>query len=481
MAFQNGYVVPLNPIGATEIAQKLNDGEELSLLDKLGMFQIWSRQWRRHMTNDQNNIVSYVIDRTVSWGKGSFKACTANIIEGTEEYSGVGLPRRSYMRTIKQLENMGVITRKRSRDHVTITLNLNWNPEKAVILPITKRFQSGQKSQTGTSRSATQTLKKCHSGTQSTVVKNTIINNSSFADAQNDCDFPEDLENDFSGEEKELKGDAEILHPGARTAEDFVSGFSAAHDKIVADKRSAAKRSLTKKRPTVTDYEKIWKSAMAETYPTVTISGWGLKDKAAMKTAAKKWFSTGHTFGELIDWSVRHWPALRRKKFGWMDGGAPDAPSLHFFTSDKLRILLANAMMGEDLHQLANAKELDEVERRVLRGQSREEALVDIATGRVVGITRKENAKAVVEAKNENAKARMNNQKAEVARNQALAAAKLGELADRGIKIKTGGSEAKGKPEQKPMVETIPDYDEKRKAAVAARFKKNLVRERNAH
>ena len=71
-------------------------------------------------------VLSYIIDRSIGWGKPFFTASAENVLNGTEMYSGVGVSRTAYYGSLKRLEELGAIYRRSLRDRTLIWPTVDW-------------------------------------------------------------------------------------------------------------------------------------------------------------------------------------------------------------------------------------------------------------------------------------------------------------------------------------------------------------------
>lgn len=113
-----------------KIDRDLRGGRAIGPLDKLLVYQLLNRVWRRHLNPYEIAVMTYFVDRAVGWGRNHFTACHANILYGTDDYSGIGLKERTYFKTLNTLEEKGLVTRKKRRDRVTIVVNVAWRAEE---------------------------------------------------------------------------------------------------------------------------------------------------------------------------------------------------------------------------------------------------------------------------------------------------------------------------------------------------------------
>lgn len=115
-----------SPQSVARLQVKLDKCQEFTPVEKLMVYQALSRHWRRHLSKTQFQVLSYIVDRTTGWGKPKFDATAANILHGTDEYSGVGVTRSTYYRTLNELEELGAIWRRSTRDKTRIWIKLDW-------------------------------------------------------------------------------------------------------------------------------------------------------------------------------------------------------------------------------------------------------------------------------------------------------------------------------------------------------------------
>lgn len=116
-----------------QVAEKLHSKRGITLLEKLEVYQELNRNWRRYLTPYEHMAVSYIIDRSVGFGKHYFSAGTPNILNGNEEYAGIGLTKRTYFKAMNSLEEKGFISRVTHKMGVTIYVHINWHPPEATL------------------------------------------------------------------------------------------------------------------------------------------------------------------------------------------------------------------------------------------------------------------------------------------------------------------------------------------------------------
>lgn len=50
------------------------------------MGQAMSRHWRRYLNKIEYLVLSYIVDRSVGWGKGCLTACADDVLNGNTDY-----------------------------------------------------------------------------------------------------------------------------------------------------------------------------------------------------------------------------------------------------------------------------------------------------------------------------------------------------------------------------------------------------------
>lgn len=313
---------------ATHVATKVAADQELDLLDQVTVNRELSRVWRRHCTIAEWALLTYIGDRSVGWGKSSFRASTKNIIEGDAKYSGVGLKKTAYFAAVRSLTEKGMIYHKRSKDSVVLGLNFEWEPDRQ--LPAPKRLQdTAQNSGKRTSRTPGNEPQNSVSRTQNRTSENrTSIIPSPAA--------PECLSNDFFPEEDQAQiptvenSEPEICNP-LQSVRDHLDGVQAG---IEARREAKTKsvRTKPKSKLNTTDLELIWKQAMHDTFPDHMHVSWTGDQKKRIKSFMVRFEKSGQ--GDVLafaDWSVRNWRVVLKRN-SWMKN-APEFPTVNWWMS----------------------------------------------------------------------------------------------------------------------------------------------------
>lgn len=400
-------VIPLNPIGPTSVARKLEVGEDLNLLEKITVTDRINRVWRRHLSPRELSAALYIAGRTTSYGRGSFTATYKNISEGKGDFCGIGFAESTTREVFKVLADKGVILREKRPYDVRITLNVEWPEKTTMSLPIPERLRTrpqrpaeddqwGQSARNPAFQSA---------GNPATNTSNEKSGSKKKRYPSPVADAPASgrtTSGGVSGEEG--SGDEECTR--VQPAETCAQTFAASHEQLVAASRDKAQKAITKKRVSTVDVERIWRAALAETFPEVMHVGWTKEQQGALAASLKRWNAHNTVgFGELVDWAVRNWTQLMASPaFNWMEG-RPAAPDLRFFTSAKLSSRLASAMMSDVLNRFSNGTDGDRVRRYMAKGLTREEAIRQIGRDDAVAQERQDRLRTEAEAKRKLAEA----------------------------------------------------------------------------
>jgi len=379
--------------GGTSVAAKLKAGETLGPLDQQIIARLLSRKWRSDVSISEWALLSYINDRTVGWGKPTFRAAVSNILNGTEEYAGVGLSRRGYFRAAKTLEEKCMIVRKRGRDCTTLGLNLE-HPDMSIATP--NQTQKVQKCHIGTTGSAMRTLQKCLTGTQNSKSSEEKSFNTSSPLAHQDYlpdeEWDQISENEISSDqiEEELNLPPENFEP--EFAPENCNGLQSnpqeaveAKLALVAEKRereAAAKIRKAKRKPksrlNTTDLEQVWRAGMAEHFPDAHHMAWSTDTKKRVKPFMTR-FNT-QTTGDLLEfaaWSVKNWRLVLRRNT-WMKD-APSVPTINWWMSSGVQSIFAEARVDAEENRISNKTKRTDLENLMRGGLSEEEAILKLA------------------------------------------------------------------------------------------------------
>lgn len=429
-----------NLIGPAAVEAKFRNGQrgqDITPLDRILIMQHISRKWRRHLSLAEFVIVTYIADRTILWGYPTFTASYKNIIDGNEDYSGIGIKIASLKNNFRALQKRGVITRKRGRYDVTLGLNLSWTPENDMI-PSPKRTQNAPAppqhttdilAQSGHEVSPLNAQLGYHMHPSRDTKYPTEEREWDEREFQRERDntgvsplaHAAGFENEKSEEEKtgtarpDLKTEvqefsagqkigktAPSVQPVAANGADAVARLRAQVEVQQEAGRTArqqsADRAKTKRSPNTLDVEAVWKLAMSESFPEYNHVRWGKVQRGKIKTAMRKYGTNNKlTFAELIDWSVRNWLRIMRGPLSWMKA-APEMPAINFLISEGVLSRLASVHAEGALRALRSDQDQSRLVQLQANGLSEQEALILIAKEKAAASLRQETEKAKREA-----------------------------------------------------------------------------------
>lgn len=398
-------------------------GKDITPLDRIQIIQHISRKWRRHLSLAELSIVTYIADRSIMWGYPTFKASYKNIIEGNEEYAGIGIKIAALKNNFRVLQKRGIITRQRGRNNVTIGLNLSWAPENDMI-PIPKRKQNTQHTPENQPQSVSQVSQlKAQSVSfvsASRYPKDTTEEREiEERDYKRERDYPcgspsahasgsekseeektESISPDLKNQNQEFSAGQKIgepepsVQPVATDGADAVARLRAQVEARQAAGRTAsqqsADRAKAKRNPNTLDVEAVWKLAMTESFPEYNHVQWGKVQRGKIKTAMTKYGTNNKLpFVELIDWSVRHWMRIMRGPLNWMKS-APEMPAINFMISEGVLSRLASVHAEGSLRALRSDQDQSRLVQLQANGLSEQEALVIIAKEKAAASLRQE-------------------------------------------------------------------------------------------
>lgn len=412
-------VFALTPMAPARVGKKFSlglKGDDITPLDRLQMWQWVSRKWRRHLSVNEFAVVTYIMDRSIGWGFETFRASHRNILDGNEEYSGIGLKKTVYMEALAKLEKMGAIHRKRSRDFVVLGLNFGWKPEEAKNRPIPSH-QLDQKSEIRSSRSPEtggsevrypDTEERNYGKKEITLAGSPSAPGHS---TNSDFDFGEEDPNTSPGSEREEQdftaekfsdeneeGGCNPVQLGQPATDEIRTQMEAAqqgHRKGRAARIAAAK---AKEIPNSTDFSVIWNEAMREAHPDMPTPSWTKATRDKINRAIERYGTGGDlSFLDLTDWAVRNWTPIIRRQFKNMKN-PPRTPSLNWFLAEGITMAFADYHATGKLKELASDIHQTTFDQLIARGMTEKDALAEIGRRDALSAMKDENAKAKADA-----------------------------------------------------------------------------------
>lgn len=368
----------------TRVARKLETGQEIGPLDQVHVTREINRTWQRHCTPTEIALLYYIIDRTLGWGKATFKASTENILEGDETYAGLCLSERVFHRTKKDLADKGMIVHRRSRDYTVLGLNFDWSEE---MLPIPKRLKTPQNCQSDSSRTANLAPQNCQFGRQKSKSEKskTIIPSPSARD-----EFDEDI---LPGEKRTGDDPANLTRVNFEDCNGLqgsLDGFDVkarveaqlaqTQDRIETTRQNRVRKAETKhgSQLNTTDLELIWKQALHETFPEHMHVAWTADQKKRIKPFITRFVTSVH--GDLLAfarWSVLNWRVVLKRN-PWMDN-APEFPAVNWWMSSGVQSVFARSRAEIAERRFETPAMQDEYTRLLRSGMTEEEAHHEMA------------------------------------------------------------------------------------------------------
>ena len=256
-----------------DVAQKFELGlsrKEITPLDRLRCHQHLNRNWSRFLKTREYRVMSYILDRSVDWGYSTFTACHSNVVNGTDDYSGIGLGLTQYKEVLSILEKKGAIFREGRARGTTIGVNLLWVPNKELL-----DVSSETKNNSGIHHDF------CSRKSGPRKVGNPATEEGNNKKRNNNTLSPTAQTNEFSsGEEK-----TENCIPLQNVMKTKEKAQDASRTKKT-DKISAAK---AKTKPNSYDFALIWSEALRDTFPSTATSDFTVAARGRINQAIKRY------------------------------------------------------------------------------------------------------------------------------------------------------------------------------------------------
>lgn len=329
-----------------------------SIQSKVECYQKPTREWRDHLTVNEQVVLMQIIDRTIGWGRREAYFTAMSIINGDEVYSGLQMSRATLFRALASLESRGFIRRRRDRvvpNRMHYTVNMNWKPD---VADIPKRLQGWSHSETTPSHGETT---PSHSETLYTGINLQVSNTGSQAGST-----------------------APLPSTSAEKVREAASGAAATHRARLAGKAQGPQAA-------VDAVDAAWRLALIDTFPGTAYRTWGVREKAQVKVVLRNWRGDC-TLPEFVTWAVTNWTAIVRKQFKWMTKTPPPtAPALSFFIAfiDKFSDARAEGVLEDWL----SAEDRTQIERMMGRGQTYEQATAELGRQKATVALREEMSK----------------------------------------------------------------------------------------
>ncbi len=373
---KNGSVPTANVVeftkgGSKRVAHKIETGQEIDLIDQVMLTREMSRKWRRHCTATEWMLLTYIADRTIGWGKTTFRACYKNILDGDDEYAGVGLKKTVFKEVMNSLSEKKMITRKRSRDFIVLGLNFDWTD--VLTSPALHLNTSDQKAEFRPSRKPVSDKQRAEIRPQNSKSKNSKSTTSSPPGSENSCEksFPGKSEEKFS-----LGDFCNGLHSA-----DHLTGFRIG-EQLDLDTKTRSEAKLAWKKPkykiNTTDLENVWRVALRKTFPNKPHIAWTTEQKKRIKPFINRFNQSGA--GDVLEfakWSVENWRQVLRCN-SWMKN-PPEFPTIMWWMSAGIQERFYQVRIDKAERAFENRQHQTEWEKLKLGGYSDEDATRIIA------------------------------------------------------------------------------------------------------
>lgn len=281
-----------------------------SLLHRAMVRQAIDRDWRACLDVFEYSIVTFIYDRTISWGKRAEIISITEFCEGREGYfSGTGMSRAKLNRCLTQLVHRGIIHRAGNNTHrKRYGLNLEWTPKMSLPPRKTDTKLGSPRAQLGSHRAENTPQLGSH--------RDPLRRTSS---------------------KKDLENETERAAPSVvRSRERPVSTLKEVEASVL--KEAAGRRAVVSQSRDVNDVQREWEGLMREHWPEALLVPWSPKCRGLYKTAVKnKAFHDVRPF-EFLEWVVSEWGLITKGALSWMKS-SPAYPHPEFVMVHLYRLL----------------------------------------------------------------------------------------------------------------------------------------------
>lgn len=349
------------------VAVKTEDtsDQHISVVGKLDAYQQALRNtgW---MSDKARTVYLVLVDICIGWGYLQCFTTAEKIADGSSSRDGCGLSIRTVERALVELTELGAIRRTGFKNRGTrIELVSERKGEKVVLAVSKKRQEQTQNNRQADGNEGRMVLPRAPKPVTVAVDKQTVGTSS-----------------DGTSSLKAVARPA-VHVPPARDKEAIMRDLALSEE--ASARRQKQKIDRQARTGNVNAFEVVWRSAVSEVFPDVTVPAWSIEGKGIIKSVFKR-FGTGRDnaaeeFASLLSWSAKQWAAIIRDKFRWMTKTAPpSAPEIRFFV--RWWETFHEALMEERNRKWLTNPERTELERLIASGTPRDEALVIIANNR---------------------------------------------------------------------------------------------------
>lgn len=419
---------------------------KLSLVERSSVRNVVFSSWREHLRADERDLVSYILECTVAWGRDFLELTFEQMSNGIPAREGtgykwlvppIGISRSSFYRVVDSLKKRGVLfVEAFHRTFTRIWINLEWNPEALFMSPKQAAFrwrtanlagrekntfhhgisevsagdahapsalasqigaqrpvlpvrtarpprQAPLESQTGTSR-----VPDWDSLEKDVNKKDETVTASRGEAAAGGLPVPKRMARTPQSLPPPRQEENLLPVPPAQCRQVAVASPAKTVERVLAESwdRTAQQAARSKELDTPGAYEYTFAQAWAEAYPGVPIPGWTDRDKLFVRSTLKARFRDNvplrHAF---IEYVVRNWKHVIADQFRWMTQRQPPSlPAMDFVCNSKFIGGFLDAFA--DKERVENIRLLPAEERELAEmmdgGMRREDALVKIGERR---------------------------------------------------------------------------------------------------
>lgn len=341
----------------------------ISLIERTQLRQIVDRQFALSLDMYELNVVRFIFEVTIAWGKVVDRIKVEHSCNGLGPVPGTGFSDKKVRLVLKTLQFRGVITRRRTPYGYLYAINFEWKSRSITVLKVPKKQQNG-------SAAGLATPKK--SGEIGTAYRSRSVR-------ETDLYTREDTSTEDTSTRSPIgsEGGAPVRAIAASTA---------ARLKAVADAKLAKDKGKRK-----ADLSAVWLKAYRETFPDATVPFWTAKELGQARLFLRGMPADPMPEGERLSWFVVNWALVINARFAWMtESPPPEFPTIGFMLAFKDRFYEAfneKARLRKDL----TVSTADRRVRVLIRqGLSEEEARTQVEAQQGLG---KERAKLEEERK----------------------------------------------------------------------------------
>jgi len=406
----------------------------MSLTDRVAVRNIVFMEWRKHLSADERDLVSYIMELTVAWGRDFIEYTYDQMKAGVPapENSGytwrvppIEIARAQFYRILGRLKEKGaVLVESVERKYTHLRLNLGWIPQEGVMSPtlaVSKRRRrieldgkteksefdqeldrwpqidtnAAAEQRETWSRRDTSLVSDGDSLERDVLKKDEVTTVAQSAPARAGLAIPKRKMETWKVNHPPRKEEiSECLSPAAPPARAIAIETPAEIIQRVRAEHAASRVERSEKArhgDHARDYEMTFRDAWLEAYPGQSVPGWTQKDCYILKSVLKARFRDNVVRRhEFLAYVVKNWPMIMTSYFSWMrQSRPPEMPSLNFLVREQFINHFLDAFAASGRDQALQLLPAEERELATLEagGMTREKALLKIGERRALSKT----------------------------------------------------------------------------------------------